>query len=336
MPNKTRYLLVDALDARQHYLTEALKLLMRYGTLKMHGLAYGLYPNRTMKAAMAAAHRVASHALKLGFIRSADDPGTRFRYYALTAAGARFLREHGGPDDAESTTHLLKKLTRAHHREWTNLCSIAAIRRQLESYAETDYFRKSFRAELLERFGHIPDALTYAEIGNIPTVVWHEIELSRRSMRNLETRPLAPGELDRSGIGKWLHLLGTLRQRRVLTHKGTDHQVRLVVHCANSTLLSILAKHLKHYAERLQLPYTGKVHVSDSSLPAHLQTPIWAQFQLPFASRGTGMFGVLLQLLPNGGEDTRDVWHDCDAFPWQGADGSLELDQGFNEQFMVP
>lgn len=335
MPNKERFLIVDALHARRHYLLEALELLARYGTLRVHALAFGLFPSRSQPAALAAAQRVVANAVERGFIVSADDPASRFRYYALAAAGARFIRDEGGFDGTAPTTHLLKKLTRAHHREWTNICSIAAIRRGLESYAETDYHGQSFRADLNERFGHIPDALTFADIGNRPTAVWHEIELSRRSMRNLQLRPLKPGEQDKSGICKWRQLLHTLRQRCALTHGGVDHRLMLVVHCASSTLLSILAKHLGLYAERQGLICHGGLHFTGSG-PSYTQTASWANFALPFESKGAGMLEVRLYLLPGGSNDPAKVWHDTDGFPWQGVADGFGLDEGYNEQFMIP
>jgi len=336
VPNKERFLIVDALHARQHYLLEALELLMRYGTLRVQGLAFGLFPNRSQPAAVAAAQRVVANAVEHGLMARADDPVHRFRYYALTSAGARFVREQGGVSDAQPTTHLLKKLTRAHHREWTNVCSIAALRRGLESYAETDYFGQAFRHDLTGRFGHIPDAVTFADLGNRPTAVWHEIELSRRSMRNLQTRPLRPDETDNSGIAKWRDLLHTLRQRCVLTHRGHDHRLMLVVHCASSTLLSILAKHLSLYAEDHRLQCPGGLHFADAGEPGHQQTASWATFALPFESRGAGMLEVRLYLLPEGGTDPGKVWHGRDGFPWQGVEEGFGLDEGYNEQFMVP
>ncbi|WP_141100624.1 hypothetical protein [Roseateles aquatilis] len=336
IPNRERFLIVDALLARRHYLLEALELLMRYGTLRVQGLAFGLFPNRSQPAALAAAQRVVANAVHRGFMVSADDAASRFRYYALSAAGARFIRDEGGTDTAAPTTYLLRKLTRAHHREWTNICSIAARRRGLESYAETDYLGQSFRADLNERFGHIPDALTFADLGNRPTVVWHEIELSRRSMRNLQLRPLKPDEQDNSGIGKWRQLLHTLRQRCALTHQGIDHRLMLVVHCASSTLLSILAKHLGLYAEQQRLPCHGGLHFTGGEPAPAQATANWASFALPFESRGAGMLEVRLYRLPEGGVDPGKVWHDSDSFPWQNVDEGFELDEGYNEQFMVP
>lgn len=332
VPNKERFLIVDALHARRHYLLEGLELLMRYGTLRVHGLAFGLFPNRSQPAALAAAQRVVANAVKRGFIGSADERESRFRYYALTAAGAKFIRNEGGAEMAAPTVHLLKKLTRAHHREWTNICSIAAIRRGLESYAETDYYGRSFRTDLLKNFEHIPDALTFADIGNRPTAVWHEIELSRRSMRNLETKPLEADERDLSGIGKWRQLLHTLRQRCMLTHNGSNHRLMLVVHCASSTLLSILAKHLGLYAQGHNLQCRGGLHFTQG--PG--QTASWAAFSMPFESRGVGMFEVHFYLLPEGGKDPASVWHDDDDFPWRGVDDGFGLDDGYNEQFLVP
>jgi hypothetical protein len=121
-PNKTRVLTTDAVEVQEHYLNEALSLLLRAGTLRVHGFAFALFPARSKAAALAAAQRVVANATKVGFIRSEDEVKTRHRYYALTAAGARHLRQ-GGAEWAESTTSLLKTLTRAHHREWTNMCA---------------------------------------------------------------------------------------------------------------------------------------------------------------------------------------------------------------------
>ena len=98
--------IADALTARRRYLLEALELLMRYGTLRVQGLAFGLFPNRSLPAELAAAQRVVANAVERGFVVSADDAASRFRYYALTAAGARLLRDEGDVSGAASR-HLL-------------------------------------------------------------------------------------------------------------------------------------------------------------------------------------------------------------------------------------
>ena len=182
--NSTRHLNANGVNVQEHYLREALTLLMRYGTLRMHSMAFALFPNRAQSAARAATQRVMANAVATGYAVYADEAKSRYRYYALSSSGARYLRDETGEIWAEPTTHLLKKMTRAHHREWTNLCAVAATRRGLEGYAENDFWGQAFRHDVTENFGHIPDALTFYEASNRAFVIWHEFELSRRSVRS--------------------------------------------------------------------------------------------------------------------------------------------------------
>jgi hypothetical protein len=318
-PNKTRVLTTDAVEVQEHYLNEALSLLLRAGTLRVHGFAFALFPARSKAAALAAAQRVVANATKVGFIRSEDEVKTRHRYYALTAAGARHLRQ-GGAEWAESTTSLLKTLTRAHHREWTNMCAIAALSRGMESYAESDYFGRDFRRELTTAFEAVPDVLTFTHINNLPTAVWHEVELSRRSARAPSRPKLPADQKDLTGIAKFRQLLHTLRTRRVLAHNGIEYTLMLYVHCATTTLQSVLEKHLAAYARDHSVRLIGGDGV----------------YRMPFDAKGKGELEISFSVLPLKGRKTEAVWHDTDDLPWNGVleDTDRELTGTHNEQFM--
>jgi hypothetical protein len=318
-PNKKRVLTADAVEVQEHYLNEALNLLLRAGTLRVHGFAFALFPARSKAAALAAAQRVVANATKLGFMKPEDEVKTRHRYYALTAAGARHLRQ-GGTAWAESTVSLLKKLMRAHHREWTNMCAISAVSRGMESYAEDDYYGRSFRKDLSAYFKAVPDVLTFTHIGNRPTVVWHEVELSRRSARAASRPLLGDDEKDLSGIAKFRSLLHSLRCRRVLVHNEVEYTLMLYVHCANTTLKSVLEKHLASYARDNAVRIAG----SDGA------------YRMPFESKGMGELEIRFTVLPLKGRKTEAVWHDTDDLPWNGVleDTDRELTATHNEQFM--
>lgn len=313
--NTTRHLNTNGITVQEHYLREALALLMRYGTLRLHSLAFGLFPLRAPSAALAAAQRVMANAVKCGYVAFSDEPKSRRRYYALSASGARHLREETDEIWAEATTHLLKKLTRAHHREWSNLCAIAAARRGLESYAESDFWGQAFRTDVTQNFGHVPDALTFTEVNNTPIVVWHEFELSRRSVRSRRRGLLAADEQDRSGVGKFRHLLHTLRAKRYITNGSVEHVVMLLLHCATEKIARELGRVLRGYCSDNEVVLNGADGV----------------FRMPFMTKGAGSLEVRFNLLPAQG-DIEGVWHDTDDLPWQGAQDALEP---YNEQFVV-
>lgn len=313
--NTTRHLNANGVRVQQHYMGEALTLLMRHGTLRMHSVAFGMFPNRTPSAALAAAQRVVANAVGAGYVVHADEPKSRFRYYALSSSGARYLRRETDEMWAEPTTNLLKTLTRAHHREWSNLCAISATRRGLESYGESDFWGQAFRHDVTHNFGHIPDALTFIEVNNEAQVVWHEFELSRRSVRSPKRGPLAPGEQDRSGVGKFRHLLATLRGRRFIRNGLIDHTVVLLLHCATAKILRELERNLRAYCVDSNTKLVGTDGV----------------FRMPFMAKGAGSLELRFNLLPDEGA-IEAVWHDTNDLPWQGADAQLET---YNEQFVA-
>jgi hypothetical protein len=326
IPNQTRVLAVNGIEVQEHFLQEFLELLDRYGTLRTHSVAFGLFPGRPKSAATAAAQRVIANAKKIGFIDFKDDPKTRFRYYALTRAGARHLRDEGYWADA--TTPLLKKLVRAVHREWTSLCAMAAVRQGAEGFAENDYAGQDFRSELTTKFECVPDALTFATLDNNTDVaVWHEFELSRRSGRGPNAAPLGTHSngaerKDMSGIGRFRQLIHTLRTTRAITHNGKAYPIHLAFHCAtpnakNTTLQSILMTHLAAYAKDHNLKVGGNDVLG---------------YTLPFEGKGMGVLVIRFYSLPHTGIEA--VWHDSNHLPLPNS--GLELMSDYNEQFMKP
>lgn len=309
-----RVLVQDGNAVQAHYLVEMLTLLMRYGTLRTHGIAFGMFPNRTKEAAIAATRRVVANAKKKGYIEEGTAPTRQHRYYALSKAGAAYLRDNTIEVFAEPTAYLLKKLTRAHHREWTNLCAIAAVRGGLESYAENDFWGHSFRQDILANFEHVPDALTFMRLVSEPVALWHEFDLSRRS-RRAPTRALKKGEVDKSGVKQFRSLIHVMRQRRYIEHNGKQHTLKLLMHCATPLIQRELEGFLAKYCQ-------------DNNVELRTRPGV---FMVPFMSRNFGDLEIVFQLLPDAGS-TDCVWHDTDDLPFQGS--QVELDTDYNEQFL--
>jgi len=100
---KKNHLTKNGTEVREFYLTEALKLVQKYGVVRAHTLAFGLFPNRIQKAATAAAQRVLANATEAGYLRAKADVKTRRMYYALTISGARYLNEVAPECSAKGT-----------------------------------------------------------------------------------------------------------------------------------------------------------------------------------------------------------------------------------------
>lgn len=319
--NTTRILTKGGVAVQEHYLREALAMLMRYGTLRISGLAFSLFPNRSQKAARAAAHLVASNACKLEFVDFEVEKKSQYRYYALTAKGAAYLRTLGY-ESAKPTIALLKgKLIKANHREWTNMCAIAGTRRGIEAYAENNVWDQPFSEDLINHFGHVPDALTFApDLYNSAAVVWHEFELSRRSSK----APNAPPKLDKdgkpkkdkSGVHQFRSLLTTLRTKRVLLNRGEPYTIKLFLHCASAYIQKEMVRHINAYTLTHGLKLSGGVN---------------GIYSIPFDARGAGQMDIVLNVLPKDGQ-VEHIWHDGDYLPVPGLDA--ELDKDYNEQFV--
>lgn len=237
---KKNHLTKNGTEVREFYLNEALKMVQKYGIVRAHTLAFGLFPNRTQKAATAAAQRVLANATEAGYLRAKDSAKTRRRYYALTISGARYLNEAAPEYPARATQALLAHMSRANHRDWGILIAMASnMREQMVGVTEDQLWTK-LRNETLDYFGHVPDALTFYTNGTGKRIaVWHEVEASRRSRTasySEKARARSIGKTARSGMDQLRDLLTQVRLKRFITFENQEYTVALVMHCATAKI----------------------------------------------------------------------------------------------------
>ncbi|WP_395008194.1 hypothetical protein [Undibacterium sp.] len=237
---KKNHLTKNGTEVREFYLREALKLVQKYGIVRAHTLAFGLFPNRTQKAATSAAQRVLANATEAGYLRAKDDVKTRRRYYALTISGARYLNEVAPEYPTKATQALLEHMSRANHKDWGILIAMASNTRAHMVGVTEDQLWAKLRNETLNYFGHVPDALTFYTNGaGKPIAVWHEVEASRRSRtasHNEKARAKSIGKTARSGMDHLRDLLKQLRSKRFITYENQEYTVALVMHCATAKI----------------------------------------------------------------------------------------------------
>lgn len=221
---KTSFLNRAGLEVQHNYLVAFLRLLCRYQVLRMHTIAYGLFPLRTQSAALAAAQRVVSNAVKRKYVASVTWTNGR-RYFALTGRGARFINELDPDFGARATISSLMSLNKE-HREWGVLISMASEHRGMPGFSEA-LIAGQMHTDITTYFGHTPDAITL--FGDI--AVWHEVETSRRSTTR---RAAAPRTM--SGAEKLIHLVRTLRDAHHITHAGKQYPLALIMHCATDKI----------------------------------------------------------------------------------------------------
>lgn len=345
-PNKTRQLTASGVKAQEHYLRVGLRLIHFHGTLRAKTLAYALFPNRTQKAAQAAAFRMLANAAEQEFVEFADEKKSRYRYYALTRSGAAYLRETGVVPEAAPTTALLNRkggemrssMAKANHREWTNLLAIAANQRGHQSWSETSYIHSGFQKDISKRIGHIPDALTRFDGVAGTTAIWHEVELSRRSCgpeRTVNKKDLKTGKVRsikvESGQAKLVKLVNALRERKVLLDQdGERHTATLMYHCATPLIATEVARTIVRAFGKQAVEGTRYDHLDVESQKyfKHLAVPLDIGVVKP--GQTVEYLNIFIELLPHRG-DIDKVWHDC-HLPWEGAGPGVYPE--FNEQFV--
>ena len=345
-PNKTRQLTASGVKAQEHYLQVGLKFLQFHGTLRAKTLAYALFPNRTRKAAQAAAFRVLANAVELELVEYADEKKSRYRYYALNRTGAAYLRGTGAIPGAAPTTALLNRkgsettssMAKANHREWTNLLAIAAKQRGHKSWSETSYIHSGFQQDISKRIGHIPDALTCFNGAQGPTAIWHEVELSRRSCgpaRTVKKRDPKTGTVRtievESGQTKLVKLVNALRERKVLLDQdGGRHPATLMYHCATPLIASEVARTIiRAFGDQaVEGTHYDHLDVESQKYFKHLAVPLDIGLVKP--GQVVEYLNILIELLPHNGR-IDEVWHDC-HLPWEGAGPVIYPE--FNEQFV--
>lgn len=299
---KKNHLTKNGTEVRDFYLNEALKLVQKYGIVRAHTLAFGLFPNRTQKAATAAAQRVLANATEAGYLRAKDDAKTRRRYYALTISGARYLNEAAPEYPARATQTLLEHMSRANHRDWGILIAMASnLRANMKGVAEDQLWSK-LRNETLDYFGHVPDALTFYTNGTGKRIaVWHEVEASRRSRTasySEKARAKSIGKTARSGMDQLRDLLKQLRSKRFVTFENQEYTVALVMHCATAKIEREI-----------------RIVIEDVFSMAGV-TKGENDYSVAFNSAKFGNLVILINRLP---AKVEGAWIDTDGLPWPNA-----------------
>lgn len=277
---------------QQTYLLQCLRLVHEFGALRSITIAYAMFPLRTQAAASAAAKRVLSNALNLGYLTYHIEPNSR-RYYALTLRGGRILHSIDDRYRVRSTTSSLN-LHRHEHREWCNVITLAARHRGLSSRSEAQIVGPA-HSEIVHSFGHVPDAVTFYAESYDYRAAWHEVELSRRSA---------------SGTKKLRHLVRTLIEKRYLTHHNAEHNLTLVMHCATA---KIERENRRVVGEALVACGAELMELDADAEPAYV------------AQVGTGAlrwyFPIYINRLP---ANVEVAW--SSSLPWPGAPGTVSSD----------
>lgn len=224
---KTSFLNRSGIEVQYNYLVAFLRLLARYEALRMHTIAYALFPRRTPEAAHAAAQRVVANALAEKYVDWAPWKGTtRYtRYYALTRTGAQFVSALDPDFGARSTVSSLRLLNKE-HRDWGVMIAMASEHRGMTGFSES-LIAGQMHSDVTKYFGHTPDALTLTN----GMAVWHEVETSPRSTRRHQATPKTP-----SGNEKLAHLVQVLRDKRHITHDEKQYAIALVMHCVTDKI----------------------------------------------------------------------------------------------------
>lgn len=343
-PERVRTLVVDGHTARDAYVRATLRALARHGTLRMQGVARAVFGTRDAVAGHAAAKRTLKGCVEQGLVEARRKPGTQNVYYALTRRGAEWLNATDPqPTPASPTVKLLAgAMLKAEHREWTAaIVEAAQAREGLESFGELEIQRMPSAVSptlVDERFGgqHMPDALTFYREGR--TVVWHEVELSRRNHWTDEVRAreqrrenarakaknTEPRQM-RSGRSQFIRLLQTLRAGRILVRNKTEYQFILVLHCGSDLIRSELSRLIEG-----AFPYDPS-----RKFPARLEAvDPGRQYRVNWnAGDNLGFFQILLQDLP--ASDSADVSVYSADLLWPDAPQDLR-EHPVSERFIAP
>ena len=327
-----RTLTVDGNQVSASYLVSLLKHLSEFGTARTHSLAYALFPARTQTAAIAAIQRSLANAVSLGYVQFGAVEKTQHRFYALTKKGAAFLTDAQpelGPVSA--TTHLLKSMKKAEHREWTTMLTVwARLHNGLEAMNETALLGTPGK-ELNARFNHKPDGLTFDTTEpERPVVFWHEVELSRRSQwtnAQFEKKRKATDKEKKPtafcGRRLFIKLLKEIWQLQYVEHDGKQYDVQLVLHCAGNQIKSSLKRWVREtladdfYNQRYDLNEYENYFTATFGNKKHHRR-----------------FTIVFTDLPS---DPGTVWHDSPVFPFPDAQNMFQRnDQADGEQFIKP
>lgn len=313
---KTSFLNRTGIEVQHHYLVAFLRLLARYEALRMHTIAYALFPLRTQTAAMAAAQRVVSNAVKLKYVDWRPWKGTiRYtRYYALTPKGARFVNALDPDFGARSTMPSLGLLNKE-HRDYGVLIAIASEHRGMTGFSES-LIAGQMHSDITKHFLHTPDALTLIN----GRAVWHEVEMSPRSTKRHRATQDTP-----SGKEKLAHLVQVLRDKRHITHAGKQYPIALVMHCVTDKIARAVRSVIWDAIKDGGGTKSGDVFEVDfgryASAPNELpdDMPEGGELLEPELTDGPRKLEIIINRIPLRPED---AW--SGVLPWAGCPGDLK------------
>ena len=218
----------------------ALLLMDRLRFIRTLDLAFHLYANRTLSAALAAANNLIKRLTRNGFVNAHATRVGGMRIYGIAQRGVHFLRVHTGHEGKAHRS--LRHVRNPEHRLWANLIVVAAEARGLSGMTESEVLRfehnagevvsdgrdgehvipRKFltvinRSKPGERKGLTPDALlTYGT----DQLVWVEIDASKRSSaRTGELKSLVKSISTTLGGGSKLsRIVFFAKERRSYTH----------------------------------------------------------------------------------------------------------------------
>lgn len=114
----------------------ALMLMDRLRFVRSLDIAFHLFADRTLSAALAAAHNLMTRMLRAELIRVHTSRVGGMRIYGLSQRGVNFLRDESG---YEARAHRsLRDVRHPEHRLWSNLIVIAAQARGLQAMTERE------------------------------------------------------------------------------------------------------------------------------------------------------------------------------------------------------
>jgi hypothetical protein len=320
MPN--RHLTRDGVQVRERNHAAVLQLLHTFGVMRCHDVALAMFPARSPAAAHAAALRALGAGVERGTIAVATCRLTRHTYYALSDTGARWLRTLDPAVEWRSTASMLRRVAQpghqlAHH-QWSTLIALTARARGIEAESEYSLFGRLHGA--FERWiSRMPDAVTLQAIEGLgDALVWHEVEVSRRSTTASESaRRYAErkGARALSGREKLEQLLRRLSKEKSCSVFGEPRVVALALHCATEKIE-------RECSKVIESVFAGQFSMFPSDGQRLYVVANQVKHNLLDAASKDAPFWVYVLRLPGR---LADVWADTLDFPLPGDDGALTV-----------
>jgi DNA-binding MarR family transcriptional regulator len=320
-----------------------LKVIARFRQARALDIAAALFPDRGFKAALSATQRTLQRLRADGHVTRYSSDSRRI-YYALTAKGARVLRdaasEGSGDGSAQATAHRACEKTNPEHALWSAFATIACEARGLRAWTETELiprYLKKCDGSSTRTFpcvyvsgkankGLMPDALAISDNDTAFGAVWFEIDRSARgSVRLEDLRQLV------MGLGNAISIGG-----------GEARTLRKVVILCKTR--SILRRNRTHLTGR---PSSGKLRLRlarDSEQPALVERegePDIFDFYRDDSLQPQVVGQLHLQLLPTHlpsysyTDGPPQGWFDDGSLPYREPDAAWPEPVGY-ERWLLP